>query len=57
MRRVGRLIGRVIANLGDEKTIAAVRAEVGELARSFPLYANASASEAGRLPAGLEARA
>jgi glycine hydroxymethyltransferase len=57
MRQVGRLIGRVIANLGDEGTIAAVRAEVNVLARSFPLYANAGAAEAGRLPAGLEARA
>jgi len=57
MRRIGRLIGRVIAHLGDEGTIAAVKAEVNELARSFPLYADAGAREAGRWPTGLEAGA
>ncbi len=57
MRRIGRLIGRVIAQLGDEATIAQVKGEVAELARSFPLYADPAGAEAGRLPAGLEAGA
>ncbi len=57
MRRVGHLIGRVIANLGDEATITAVRAEVTAMAESFPLYADAGAPEAGRLSAGLKAQA
>ncbi len=47
MRRVGRLIGRVLDHMGDEKTLAAVRGEVQELAQSHPLYAEAAAAEAG----------
>jgi glycine hydroxymethyltransferase len=49
MRRIGRLIGRVLGDPADERVIAAVRGEVGEMCRSFPLYSSAGAPNAGTL--------
>ncbi len=49
MRKIGRLIGRVLADPSNEDTIAAARAEVGEMCRSFPLYSSADAPNAGAL--------
>jgi glycine hydroxymethyltransferase len=54
MRRISRLIGRVLREPGDERVIAAARAEVAEMCRSFPLYASADAATAGSL-AGVRA--
>ncbi|MBI4227374.1 MAG: serine hydroxymethyltransferase [Candidatus Omnitrophica bacterium] len=39
MRRIAALIDRTLLHPGDEQALAAVRAEVGELAEAFPLYA------------------
>jgi len=38
MRYIAELIDRVLTNLGNESVYAAVRAEVAELCRRFPLY-------------------
>ncbi len=38
MRCIAELIDRVLTNLGNESVYAAVRAEVAELCRRFPLY-------------------
>ncbi len=38
MRRIGRMIARVVKNIGDDKIIDKVRGEVRELCEQFPLY-------------------
>ena len=51
MRWIGRLIGRVLRDPGDEGAIAAARGEAAELSRSFPLYTSSTAATAGNLVA------
>ncbi len=38
MRRIGKMIARVVKNIGDDKIIDKVRGEVRELCEQFPLY-------------------
>jgi glycine hydroxymethyltransferase len=47
METIGRWIGTIINNLGDEAAVLRVRGEVAELAKQFPLYADAGAANAG----------
>jgi len=39
MKKIGKMIDKVLTNVGNDKIYAEVAAEVKELVESFPLYA------------------